>query len=137
MCLNHPYNAQYIQDFVARLSRSMRKRAIRQCKATSIFTKRAAVCAYCSRVVIFNRAYDLYRLCAHMRDYHYSYGRVWADGVLDDTQTEGWEGLPLGPRVRVSASLQQQLAEGGTETIRGAGYVSAVTFSEAQHIVYL
>ncbi|KAL1698064.1 hypothetical protein EV121DRAFT_168582, partial [Schizophyllum commune] len=72
MSLNHPNNAQYIQDFVARLSRSTRKRAIEQSKATSIFTKRAAVCAYCSRIVIFNRAYDVYRLYAHMRDYHHS-----------------------------------------------------------------
>ncbi|KAL1671054.1 hypothetical protein EV122DRAFT_227177 [Schizophyllum commune] len=137
MCMNHINNAKYIQDFVATLSKGMRKRAIENSKATSIYSKRAALCAYCSRVIIFDRAYDVYRIYAHMRDFHRSYGRIWADGVLDDTQTEGWEGRPLGPRMRVSASLQQQLAEGGTITKRGAGYIGTVSFSAARQVIYL
>ncbi|KAL1671107.1 hypothetical protein EV122DRAFT_227095 [Schizophyllum commune] len=137
MCLNNSNNAKYLQDFVARLSRRMRKRAIRHSTATSMFTKHVALCSYCSRVISFGRAYDVYQIYAHMRDVHHSYGRVWADGVLDDTQTDGCGGWAPGPRMGVSARVQEQLAEGGAKVRRGAGYVGAVTFNAASQIIYI
>ncbi|KAL1671572.1 hypothetical protein EV122DRAFT_226340 [Schizophyllum commune] len=137
MCLNNSNNAIYLQDFVARLSRRMRKRAIQHSRATSMFTKRAALCSYCLRVIPFDRTYDVYQIYAHMRDVHHSYGRVWADGVLDDTQTKGCEGWQPGPRMRVSAKVQQQLADGGSKTTRGAGYVGGAAFSAAQQVIYV
>ncbi|KAL1697965.1 hypothetical protein EV121DRAFT_218859 [Schizophyllum commune] len=129
MCFNNHHNAQYMHDFGTNLSRTMRKHAILNSTATALCTKSAMFCAYCGRVLLFSRAYDVCQVYAHMRNDHHSYGRVWADGVLDDTQAEG---RPLNARVRVSAGMQQQLEEGGEIAKRGAGYVGRVRFSAVQ-----
>ncbi|KAL1714119.1 hypothetical protein EV715DRAFT_169616, partial [Schizophyllum commune] len=106
MCLNSNHYAQYLHDLGTNLSRPMRKHAILNSTATALCTKSAMICTYCGRVLVFSRTYNLCQLYAHMRDDHRSYGRVWANGVLDDTQAEG---RPLPPQGRVSAGMKQQL----------------------------